>query len=246
MPQFFIKNTCINENIVFVQDKDDLRHLKNVLRLKVNDEINFIDNEGYYYKTKINEITSEGIKAAILLKEKSNRMLKTDITLAQSIIKASGQDILIQKATEIGTNTIIPIITDHTVIKFDNQKDKNNKVARWQKIAQEACKQCERANMPVIEEISDLKQLFENRTYDLVIACVERNAQMTLKEFCQSHSLKHPKILVIVGPEGGWSTQEFELFNKYNIAQVSLGNLILRAETAAISVLSDLVYEYEL
>ncbi|MDD3420320.1 MAG: RsmE family RNA methyltransferase [Candidatus Gastranaerophilales bacterium] len=245
MPQFLIKTQNIKENTIEISDKADLKHLSEVLRNKTGDAITFIDENEIIYKTEIISISKQNLVAKILHSEKSIRSLNTDITLIQSVIKSSAQDYTVQKATEMGVNTIIPIITKHTVIKFENEKDKAKKLERWQKIAQESCKQCERAKAPAIEQIQTLNSL-DLSTFGIKIACVERSAKMNLKECLRQTPYKiGQKIAVFIGPEGGWSDEELTFFEKNDIAQVSLGNLILRAETAPISAIAGIIYEYE-
>lgn len=250
MPQFFVKSSDINENSIIITKKEDTAHILNVLRYKINDELILVDDTEYTYNTRITAIEKSQITTKVIEKFKSYRKLSLNITLAQSILKASAQDILIQKATELGVKNIIPIISRYTVVKLDDKKSMEQKNKRWQKIAFESCKQCERSDIPVIEEITTFKTLL-NKTdnYDLLVVCVERMADISIKEFLQSNKTsidKNSKILVLIGPEGGWSDEEIEIFNQKGFKKLSLGNLIFRAETAAINVLSDIIYEYEL
>ncbi|MCQ2958446.1 MAG: RsmE family RNA methyltransferase, partial [Candidatus Gastranaerophilales bacterium] len=132
-----------------------------------------------------------------------------------------------------------------SVPKYNN-KDIKSKIEKWQKIADESCKQCERADKPSIhyfEKFEELKKHAQN--YDLVIACIERSNNKTLKDVLRGTS-KHNKVLVIIGPEGGFEDKEIEFFKDNNFETVTISNLIYRAETAAISALSGVIYEYEL
>lgn len=245
MPQFFIKSEKIKDKNILLEDKNDIKHIKNVLRSKVGDEILFTDENEILYTTKLSDISSQHIIAEILHKEKSIRALKTNITLIQSILKAQAQDFVIQKATELGVKKIQPVISKYTVVKIENQKDNSKKTEKWQKIAFESCKQCERSKAPEILPAINLKESIK-LDFDIKIACVERTAKISLKEFLRKtpcHTEK--KIAVFIGPEGGWSNEELEFFEQNNITKVSLGNMILRAETASISALSGIIYEYE-
>lgn len=245
MPQFFIKTQNIEDNHIKITDKQDIKHITDVLRLKIGSKISLIDEKEYLHHCEIKDFSKELLIAQILNSEKSTRKLKTDITLFQSIIKSSAQDFAIQKVTELGVKTITPIVSDYTVVKFKNDKDKLKKIERWQKIAYESCKQCERSKMPIVNNILSFNEAL-NSDFDIKIACVERTAEKTLKEFLRSSPYKEgQKIAIFIGPEGGWSDSEIELFNKRNIPKVSLGNMILRAETAVISAISSVVYEYE-
>ncbi len=248
MPQFLIKKENIINNMIFVANKSDINHILNVLRLKAGGELNFIDEEGYLYNTRIKQIDKNTLETEIKSKQKSDRKLNINITLAQSILKAQKQDLLIQKVTELGIFEIIPLTTKNTVVKINSEKDKVDKLDKWNKIALETCKQCERANLPKIEKIMTLLELISTVKYDIKFFCNEREDRYTIKNFLGENkkALKeNSKILLIIGPEGGWSKEELELFSKNNIASVSLGRLILRAETAAVCAISDIIYEYE-
>lgn len=245
MPQFFIKSKNIDNKNLFLDDKSVIKHIKDVLRSKIGDEILFIDENEILYTTKLLELSKNLLKAEILHKEKSTRSLKTDITLIQSILKSGAQDFVIQKATELGVKQILPVTSKYTVVKIENEKDSAKKTEKWQKIAFESCKQCERSKSPEILPPTSLKEAIK-LDFDIKIACVERNAEISLKEFLRKTPCRtEQKIAVFIGPEGGWSNEELELFTKNNIAKVSLGNMILRAETAAITALSGVIYEYE-
>lgn len=245
MPQFFIKQTNISGKNIEICQKSDIKHITEVLRCKIGDEILFIDDQEILYQANILEFSKDYLKAQIISKEKSIRTLNTDITLIQSIIKSSAQDFVIQKSTELGVKAILPIVSKYTVVKFNNEKDKGKKVEKWQKIAFESCKQCERSKAPEVLPIKTLPEAIA-MDFDIKIACVERTAETSLKDFLRKIKyLPTQKIAIFIGPEGGWNDLEIELFGKNNIAKVSLGNLILRAETASIAALSGIIYEYE-
>jgi len=248
MPQFFISNKNVEDTRVFVTDRQDIKHIRDVLRLNSGDQLTLIDESENLYTVKIVGISKENIETTIINKEKSRKKLGINLTLAQSLLKSSAQDIVIQKATELGVKEIIPILTRYTVVKLNSDKDKNQKLERFQKIAYESCKQCERADIPVINKISTLKDVITGG-YDIILTCVERNAKQNIKQFLkeQRTNLKpESRILIIIGPEGGWSDEELKFFEENKVGQVSLGNLILRAETACITAISDVIYEYEL
>ena len=110
----------------------------------------------------------------------------------------------------------------------------------------EASKQCERANIPTCFELTTIQKLLANNTFDRVLAFTERSANYPLKQYLQEKPiLKNEKILIIIGPEGGFSPSEFEYFKNNNITTLSLGELILKAETAVITAIGNIVYEYE-
>lgn len=245
MPQFLITSKEISEENIIIRQKSDIKHITDVLRSKKGDEILFIDEQEMLYTTRLLDFSKDYLKAEIIKKEKSIRRLNTDITLIQSILKSSAQDFTIQKATELGIGAILPIITKYSVVKIENEKDKQKKVEKWQKIALESCKQCERSKSPTILPVKTLQETTKI-DFDIKIACVERTSETSLKDFLRKTNYQPAqKIGVFIGPEGGWSDLEIEFFDKNNIPKVSLGNLILRAETATITALSGIIYEYE-
>lgn len=249
MPQFFIKPEDIQDNCILITNESDINHIKRILRLTKGDKLILSGINNIIYEVEITRLSEDLVTTKVIDSFMSNRILKTNITLAQSILKSAKQDIIIQKATELGISSIIPLITKNTVVRLENEKDKSQKIQRWQKISYEASKQCQRPGIPQINSVLSLEELIKMDTFDIKFVCVEKDAELTIKEFLSKsrpEMLDNSNILVIIGPEGGWDEKEFSLFKANNITQVSLGNLILRAETAAITAISDVVYEYEL
>lgn len=138
---------------------------------------------------------------------------------------------------------------ERCVVKYE-EKDKIKKINRWQKISEVAAKQCDRDFIPKINNITSLKNVCNLlHEYDIVILAYEKEQKTTLKEVLRSIKEKYQeevKIAVIIGPEGGIDTKEVEMINKNNnVRTVTLGKRILRTETVALSVLSNIMYELE-
>ena len=248
MPQFFINSKDILNNNAFITKSSDIKHIRSVLRLSEGDKLLLADENGISYSVKITGISGNSIKTLVLSTYDSGRKLKINIILAQSILKAQAQDLFVQKATELGVREIIPLITRYGVVKFHSDKDKEQKQDRWQKIAYESCKQCERCDIPLVNKISSLTVILKGG-YDIIIACVERDAEKTVKRYMAEKKASltgDTKILLLIGPEGGWSNEEIEMLKSLKIPLLTLGNMILRAETAAITAISNVIYEYEL
>ena len=238
MPQFFVKSSNIRENIITINDKENYHHLTRSLRVKNGEKLKIIDENEQFYITEITEINSCEIKSKIIDTYKSFRRLDFELTLAQGILHSDAQNILIQKATELGVTKIIPFLADNCAVKKELS---DKKVEKWKKIAFEAFKQCERANVPEITSVQKLEDIDFSK-YDKIIVCSEIERDKTLKD-CNIKDAN--KILLIVGVEGGFSKKEFDFFKKQNFDMISLGNLILKAETAVISGISTLIYEKE-
>lgn len=251
MPQFFVKQENIKESAILITDKSDINHILNVLRYRKNDNLILTAPDNKVFEVVIKSANPDIIECEVMDSFISDKILKLNITLAQSIIKSQKQDFLIQKATELGIREIIPLVSKNTVVKFDSEKDKLHKIQRWQKIVYESSKQCQRGDIAKITEIidfSELEKLVASDKFSLIVLCSEKKADTSIKQFLTEHKsmvIQNPNILVIIGPEGGWDDTELEKFINKGITPLTLGKLILRAETAVIMALSQIIYELE-
>ena len=147
-----------------------------------------------------------------------------------------------EKSTELGVRGVYPVITDNCAVKKDVAQ---SKIEKWQKVMYEASKQCERAKVPTCYSVTDFKTLFK-MDFDRIIVMGERSTEQSLKNYLvKSPIKKSEKILVIIGPEGGFSQREFNLFRGKNLPVITLGDLILKADTAVIVTLGDIIHEYQ-
>lgn len=239
MPHFFINSNVFENNFITISDKENYNHIVKSLRAKKGENILLIDENQIQYEGKIQEITSKSIKIEVTKSYKSNRCLSYKLYLAQSPLRSDAQSLIIEKATELGADGVYPIYTDNCALK---KSVIEQKISKWQKIMFEASKQCERAYIPKCFELTNLSDLIKLEKFDRILAFVERGADVNLKEYIQKNPIqKNEKILVIIGPEGGFSEKEFEFFKKNNIIKLSLGDLILKAETAVIAALAGMV-----
>lgn len=243
MPHFIINSNTVNDCQIKISDKELYTHIAKALRSKVGEILMFIDENEVQYIGKIEKITNHDIYTKVVDSYKSNRKLPLNLYLAQSVLKPDAQFNVIQKATELGVRGIVPLYTDNCTIKQSIIKEK---VDKWQKIALESVKQCERADSPKVFAQSTIEDIINNKDFDIVLAFVEKNADSTLKDYLKQNKIPENKsIIAIMGPEGGFSDKEFNLFKEKNIPQVSLGNLIYRSDTAVIAALSNIIYGIE-
>ena len=160
--------------------------------------------------------------------------------------KADKLEWIIQKCTELGISEIVPVITDRVIVKLD-EKSTSKKLERWNKIALEASKQSGRQKVPEVKKPINLKNLVENISkYDILLFPYECEKETTLKSALRNLDKKCKNIAILIGPEGGFSEEEVELFHFENVKQVTLGPRILRTETAGLVTLAMLLYELEL
>lgn len=244
MPHFFITTKDIKQDVITISDKENVHHIARVMRVRVGETLLLVDENSTQYSVVVENIDSKSIKTKITDVSKSAHSLGLRLILAQCVLKTDAQNLVIQKATELGVKGIFPVISDNCVIK---ESVADAKIQKWQKIANEAVKQCERTDFPVVEKRVTLEKILADTSFDIKIACVERNQSLTLKACLKSlENIQDKKIMVIIGPEGGFSAREIALLNDCDdVYKVGLGKLILRAETAVVSALSNVIYELE-
>lgn len=242
MPHFFINSKNISENNILINDNDNYRHIARSLRARVGEKLLLIDEKQIQYETNIKEINSKEIVCEITKSYTSQRDLDFNLYLAQSPLRSDAQLTIMEKATELGVRGVYPIITDNCAL---NKSVISKKHEKWQKIMFEASKQCERANIPTCFEPTSLDKVID-LDFDKILVLAERSTEISLKQYLSQNKIqKNEKILAIIGPEGGFSQKEFDFFKKKNLPLISLGDLILKAETAVIVTLGDIVYEYQ-
>ena len=248
MQKFFVEESQIQENQVVIQGSD-VNHIKNVLRMKIGD-ILLVGNKQTKetYLAEITSVQAENIGCKIKERQKE-KIGQVAVTLYQGLPKADKLEWIIQKTTEIGIHSIVPVITERTIVKLE-EKDKTKKQDRWQKIAEVAAKQCKRSDIPEIKCIRTLEEIEQDiKEYDIFLIAYEEEKVSTLK-YCLRRSIELEKevknIGIFIGPEGGISEGEIEKLKSYTdkVKCVTLGDNILRTETAPIVMLANILYEF--
>ena len=251
MPKFFVnKKQVENETINIIGG--DVNHIKNVLRKKEKEkiEICIIGNEekGIDTISQIEKIEENCIKCRILEYKVSETEGKIQVTIFQGLPKSDKMELVIQKSVELGVYEIYPTEMKRCIVKLKEQ-EANKKIARWQKISEVAAKQSGRNIIPQIKEKVNIKQLCNLvKYYDKLIVAYEEEKENSLKSELKSIKSKDKeniKIAILVGPEGGIDLEEIEELSKAGAVIVTLGKRILRTETVALNVLSNIMYELE-
>lgn len=240
MPHFFINKESITDNIITIFDKENYNHIARSLHIKNGEKLLLVDENKVQYETVVEKINSNSIITKIENTYPSRRFLPINLYLAQAVLKKEAQNDAIQKACELGVKGIYPLITDNCTIKKSYAIEK---IEKYNKLSYEASKQCERPDIAPVFEPSTLDSIINNNEFDIKIVCVEKYAKTALKTYLDTIKITpQNKILVIIGPEGGFSEREFEILKQSNITMCSLGNLILRADTAVVCALSNIIY----
>lgn len=219
----------------------DAYHLGKVLRMKPGDEVVLVGTDGQTCRAELTDIQPDKVEASLLEVLREHREPPVNVYLAQGLTKNDKMDFIVQKAVELGVAGIIPLALEHSVVKYDETK-KENRRQRWQKIAAEAAKQCQRMVIPEISPISSLQGLFEGLASDIeVIMLYEGQAPQGLKTVLQSCEIS--SYVLLIGPEGGFSSSEVEYCRLHGAKIVKLGPRILRTETAAVAAITALMYD---
>lgn len=239
MTRFYVPPDSIVKDIIHIRGRE-AHHAKDVMRLKVGDEIVVFDDTGYEYVSVIDRIDRGDIIAKIHNRvEKEINIFK--LILAQALPKLNKMDLIVEKSTELGVERIIPVVTTRTVVQVDMAKT-DSKIIRWNKLAVEASKQCGRTAVPKIDEIKSFKDsLSYIKDYELaIIPCLQEGAEK-MKDILKGKLAK--SAILFIGPEGDFTEEEIKMATSMGARPVSLGREILRSETAAIAALSVLNYE---
>ena len=238
MPHFFIDSNNKTDNKITISDVDNYRHIARSLRARCGEKLLLIDENQIQYETKISEINSKEVICEIEKSYLSKQDLEFDLFLAQSPLRSDAQLTVMEKATELGVRGVYPVFTDNCALRVNKQE-------KWQKVMFEASKQCERAKIPTCFAPTTFDELLQ-KDFDKIIVLAERSTEKSLKQYLSENPTKKgERILAIIGPEGGFSQKEFDYFRSKNLPLISLGDLILKAETAVIVTLGDIVYEYQ-
>lgn len=220
----------VSDNKVLLTD-DDRHHLLNVLRAKVGGKIEVVSDNSLFL-AQICKISP--LEIDVIEKLPDNSELKADVTLYYCLSKGDKNDFVVQKATELGATKIVLVSSKRCVVKYDG-KDIDKKIARFSKIAKEAAEQCHRIIVPKIIGPVTVNEIGKIATEEIRFVAYEEESQKS-----PSFSLTgdEKSVAVFIGPEGGIDENEVKKLNEFSFKNISLGNRILRTETAAVYALS--------
>lgn len=242
MRKFFVdKENIINDSIfIYGQDK---KHIVDVLRLSIEDEI-IASCEEINYFTKINNIDDEKVTLRIYEKSSGNNEPKTNITLFQGLAKGDKMDFITQKGTEIGIKSFYGVQMERSVVKVKDKKWIDSKVKRYNKISEEASKQCKRDHIPEFKDIISFDEMVNilSERKNILIP-YESEGDNKIKDVLKN--VKGTDINIIIGPEGGFSSEEINKLKEIGGLTLSLSNRIFRTETAGLVASTIILYELE-
>lgn len=239
MPRFFVEKEQISGGYINITG-DDVKHIKRVLRLREGEAIEVCDGCGEDLECKIESLSDDVVKAAIIKRYPNTAEAPIELCVYQGMPKNDKMDYIVQKCVELGVCRIIPVITKRAV---SIPRDAEKKTARWQRIADEAAKQCGRGVLPTVESTVSFADAIKalSDADALSIMPYECEKEGSLSKLLKSTDKK--KINVFIGPEGGFDESEVLKAKSVGVHTVTLGPRILRTETAPLAVCSAIMYE---
>lgn len=226
---------CNQDSDLFTLSRDDSYHITKVMRYNIGTKIEIVCNNTLYL-SEITSLTPFVVAKKIASIDNDSKSL--NVTIAQSLVKEQKMDYILQKGTELGVKEFIPLITTRSVVKIEKKEDK--KINRWNLIVKEASEQSKRLDIPLVNKAHNIKEL-SLLDYDYKILCTVNELSKSIKTVL-SNIQESDRILIVVGPEGGFTKEEEDYLINNGFISVSLGSRVLRTETASLFVLSIINY----
>lgn len=250
MYRFFINPEEINwqEKSAVISSQNDSYKIFKVLRMRKGDQVTLLDGKGLSYNAQVESFFSKQVQCSLLSRQVVSTEPELKITIAQALIKGQRFDYSLQKNTEAGVCKFIPLVTERTVVKIDDRKKEKaleEKNVRFQKIVKSAAEQSERGIIPEVKDVQTLEELCRSNlsNYNLKLICAERSQANGIREVLNSLQERVQSVIIIIGPEGGLTKEEFTLAKSNGFEEVSLGKRIYRSETVG-TVISSILFFY--
>ncbi len=245
MHHFFVSPEQIDGEYVYISGSD-VNHIKNVLRMKIDEELLISNGQDKDYCCKIESMDENEIKARIMDIDFEGTELPCEIYLFQGLPKSDKMEMIIQKAVELGAKEIIPVATKRCVVKLDDKKQES-KIKRWQAISESAAKQSRRMIIPKVSNVMTFKEAIKYASEQIELAVIPYENYKDMKETgaILAGVENKSKIAVFIGPEGGFEESEIDFAMENGVKPICLGKRILRTETAGLAILSVLMFRIE-
>lgn len=236
--RFFVPGSSITADQATIIDRDDIKHIKNVLRLKIGDELTILNGEGKVYNGIITSLRRDSIDVKLGEPTFYPSSLRV-ITLIQSLPKDRKMEYIIRGGTEMGVRRIIPLITSRSIPSPPGR----SRLLRWRRVAKAAAQLSGRPYIPMIDEGKSIEEVLKER-FDLALVLYEEERRRMLRDVLGSLDPDPVKIGLFVGPEGGFTQKEIDLLKTHGVLPCSLGEFILRVEVVSLVALSIILYEF--
>lgn len=244
MHHFFVTPEQVKESHIYIEGTD-VNHIKNVLRMRVGEELCLSDGIANEYLCEIESMESDVVCVRIKAKQEAANELPSKLYLFQGLPKSDKMELIIQKAVELGVYEVIPVATKRAVVKLDDKKA-SKKVERWNSIAESGAKQSGRNVIPKVKDVVSYKEAVEYaKELDVRLIPYELAEGMQETKKIISNIKPGQSVGIFIGPEGGFEASEVEYAMERGVVPITLGKRILRTETAGLTTLSILMYHLE-
>ena len=245
MQRYFVEKENIFEsnNIAKIIDKENVHHIRDVMRFKNGDEIVLLCNDLSEYLCVIEDISSS-VTLKILNKKINNNELNVEVDIAHGLVRREKKEETLRRLVELGCHKYIPVMMERSIVKMDKYKENNDRIKT---IIKECSEQSERGMLMEYHDVISFNDLIKSKdNYDYLFVCFEdsgRSNEKALNSYLDK--LNNKKVLVVIGPEGGISDSELKALKDNGFIAIGLGKRILRTETAPLYVMSVLSYMAE-
>ncbi len=242
--RFFIPREWISQGSVRIEGSL-VHQLRDVLRLKAGDRIVVLDSSGWEYETELRHLTREGVAGEVVDRNLSPGEPRLRIVLCQALLKGRKFEWVLQKGTELGVASFLPIVCERCMVSQAQAKD-DGKLARWERIVREAAEQSRRGKLPELLPAAPFPQVCESVT-GLSLLPWEGETSLGIKEALQASKSGGgipDSVNILIGPEGGFTSEEVGFASSHGILPVTLGKRVLRAESAGLVAAAAIFYEY--
>ena len=242
MHRFFVPPQWIDQDRVVIKGKQ-VHQLRNVLRMAKGDRILVLDNSGWQYEVELRSVEREQVEGIVREKSLSLSEPGTQIILYQSLLKGEKFEFILQKGTELGISSFVPMVCERCVTGLaEDVVDK--KLSRWQIIIAEAAEQSRRGKLPLLEPVLPFEQACQSAV-GLSLLAWEGEQVLGLRAVLRGQKAKDiSSVNLFTGPEGGFSPADVEFARSCGIVPVTLGGRVLRAETAGLVAATVVLYEF--
>lgn len=244
MQHFFVTPEQVQDTRIYVEGQD-VNHMKNVLRMKIGEQVEISDGNNLKYLCEVAEFESEKVVLKILEQSMADTELASKLYLFQGLPKNDKMEWIVQKAVELGVYEIIPVSMKRCVVKLDAKKA-SKKVERWNSISESAAKQAGRGLVPKVTEVMSYEQALKKaEELNVVLIPYELADGIHDTKEILAGITKGQSVGIFIGPEGGFEREEVEKAIQMGASTVTLGRRILRTETAGLTMLSILMFQLE-
>jgi 16S rRNA (uracil1498-N3)-methyltransferase len=242
MHRFFVTADGFSEKTVTITGSD-VNHIRTVLRMKPGDNIEVTDPQGFQYEIVLAEVGKAHVRGEILSKIEMQTESPVNIRMGQALIKGNAFDLLVRKATELGVHSIVALKTERCVARLAKESE-SHRIQRWQRISEEASKQCGRSRVPEIHStVLSIEEFCQQSVdCDLKLVFWEGEQKTRLQDVAAPDSVT--SIAFLAGPEGGWAAEEIDFLIQQGFQTVTLGPRLLKADSVSLVILSLLQHRW--